>query len=528
MSAGFYFFTPKIFKQGMIAAIMLAIFLQPFAGTQVLAASTDIIINEVQTGGLGAGTATQEFIELKNIGAHAVNVQDWRVVYSSSTDSTHQELLALDGQIPSGGFVLLVTNSFVVPEDAVPDRQIPSGLAAAGGHIKLIDSENIERDRVGWGTAQFAETQSIAAPPGGSSIARMVADTDNNYADFAVGTPTPRGGDLQPLEEPAPVEYPAVLITELLPDPASPKLDSQDEFIELYNPHTVSVNLANYTLQTGNNFQYSYTLPAIEILAEQYVVLYSAETKLTLSNTVSSARLLDPDGTSVYVTDSYSNVGESKSWALIDQTWQVTNQPTPGEPNKQSLTTTENPNTSGLSPCPAGKFRNPATNRCKTIETKTELKPCNPDQFRNPDTNRCKKIETAHGLTPCRAGQFRNPATNRCKSAATSTSSLKPCAANQFRNPETNRCKKKDSESSLVPCKEGQERNSETNRCRQVAGASTTNPLANPASAAANKTNVSYPAILAVAGLAVGYGIYEYRQEIKTRVLKVFRRRANK
>lgn len=527
MSAGFYFFIPKVLRRVMVATILLAIFLQPFVGTfanyRAYAASTDIVISEIQTGGSGTGTSSQEFVELKNLGTLALSVQDWKVLYSSSTDVTQHELIKLDGQIPAGGFALLVSPNYPVPEGVLADRQISgAGLAATGGHIKLIDHENIERDRVGWGAAQFAETQSAPAPPGGSSIARQEIDADDNFADFIVGEPTPKGGDLQPLDEPEPTTYLPILITELLPDPASPKLDSQDEFIELYNPNAEPVNLKDYVLQTGGNFQYSYKLPAIEILAGQYIVLYSAETKLTLSNTTSSARLLDPNGEVLHAVDSYNNVGESKTWAFVDQTWQITNQPTPGAANKKSLVGTNNPSESGLEPCPEGKFRNPATNRCKNIETKTGLKPCNPDQFRNPETNRCKKIETAHGLTPCKPGQFRNPATNRCKSSSTTTSSLKPCAPNQFRNPETNRCKKNDSESSLVPCKEGQERNPETNRCRKVAGASTTNPLANPAATATNKTNVSYPAIIAVAGLAVAYGLYEYRQEIKAKVLKIF------
>ena len=71
------------------------------------------------------------------------------------------------------------------------------------------------------------------------------------------------------------------------------------------------------------------------------------------------------------------------------------------------------------------------------------LKPCRDDQYRNPETNRCKSIASASStLKPCAADQYRNPETNRCKKISSSSSSLKPCRSDQERNPETNRCKK--------------------------------------------------------------------------------------
>ncbi len=532
-SGGFYFFIPKFLRVLAIATISLAIFLHPFAMIRVYAASADVVISELQTGAAGAGNAGQEFIELHNLSDDPINISGWKLVYSPSADTTQHKVAELQGQIPGNGFVLLVSSSYMVPEDVVPDILFGynSGLSANGGHIKLVDNHNAERDRLGWGNAQFAETQSALAPLAGQSLQRIGADTDDNWQDFIVDAPTPTGGDLQPAEtppDPEPMAYLPITITELLPDPASPQLDSQDEFIELYNPNDELVQLKNYVLQAGLKYQYTYVLPAFEIEPQSYLVLYSAETKLVLSNTSSQVRLSDPAGKVLSETSIYKDVKAGKTWALIGDVWQITSEPTPGKIN---ILSAPQPNNLGgkestLAPCPAGKFRNPLTNRCKMIDSDKGLKPCNPDQFRNPETNRCKKIETANGLTPCRAGQYRNPATNRCKSTATTTSSLKPCNADQFRNPATNRCKKKDSVSGLKPCNADQERNPETNRCRKVAGASTTNALSNPA--AATKTNVSYPALIAVAVLALGYGAYEYRQEIKHRVLKIFGKSPNK
>lgn len=46
---------------------------------------------------------------------------------------------------------------------------------------------------------------------------------------------------------------------------------------------------------------------------------------------------------------------------------------------------------SSLKPCPLGKTRNPATNRCKKSIVSTQ-KPCPPGKIRNPSTNRCRLI----------------------------------------------------------------------------------------------------------------------------------------
>ena len=45
--------------------------------------------------------------------------------------------------------------------------------------------------------------------------------------------------------------------------------------------------------------------------------------------------------------------------------------------------------------CPAGKYRNPLTGRCKKIETE-KTKECAPGYERNPETKRCRKIKSAN------------------------------------------------------------------------------------------------------------------------------------
>lgn len=147
--------------------------------------------------------------------------------------------------------------------------------------------------------------------------------------------------------------------------------------------------------------------------------------------------------------------------------------------------------------CPEGKYLNPETNRCKSIEeTLNTLAACDEGYERNPITNRCRKIVTTavKTLEPCKEGQERNPVTNRCRSIASAVAEL-------------------------LPCDEGYERNPATNRCRKVLAASTAS--ATTASkfvehAKGDDWNAWTWALVAVGATgAIGYGVYEWRHELR-------------
>lgn len=494
------------------------------------ARSQGVVISEILVG--DSSSASSEFVELYNMSGEDIDIRGWRLVYSSGSDTSNKEIATFQGGISARQSILLVSEDYNVPGGVAADFLFAysGGLAAAGGHLKLIDNLGNEVDRIGWGNATNPESQAAPAP-NNKSLMRInletntVEDSDNNALDFSVVEPNPNGGGFFEIEpELVPVEYQTIWITELFPDPAPPLTDTDDEFIELYNPNQVAVNIGGYMLETGSSFQYTFAIPQLVVEPGKYVVLYSADTNLTLANSASRARLLDPGGEPVFIAESYQSVGEGESWALFEDNWKTTTKPTPGAHNEYVISTSvqsERGDSDALAPCPAGKFRNPATNRCKNIESDGSLQACASNQFRNPETNRCKLIATSSSsLQPCTSGQYRNPETNRCKNLASSTATLKPCAPDQFRNPKTNRCKKIEQDDGLKPCDEGEERNPETNRCRKVAGASATNPLNNPA--AIPQSKVHYPVIVLISIVALGYGAYEYRQEIALWFKKLF------
>jgi hypothetical protein len=123
------------------------------------------------------------------------------------------------------------------------------------------------------------------------------------------------------------------MITELLIDPASPKTDAGDEYIELYNPNDQDVNLAGYTLRTGSNFHDYYILPAQTLMAGQYAVFYSSITHLGLTNAGGAAQLLDPTGVVLSLTQTYGQAKSDIAWGLFDGSWKWTTELTPAAAN---------------------------------------------------------------------------------------------------------------------------------------------------------------------------------------------------
>ncbi len=547
-----------------------------FLPAQSLALSDSVVIQQLQTGGTGTGTATQEFILLLNRSSTDVNVSGWCLRYSSASDATVGFSVCLQAPdaatelwLKSGGQLSIATQSFVDSNPGfVPDYLITGGMAAAGGHVRLVNGL-IEIDKVGWGTAVNPETLPSVVHAAGQVLGRdssaTTVDTDNNSLDFTsrniepvivsglfeveiVVDVCPNLADLQELVPDGylldetgacqldfclnidglqvaipigyarnelyectliPLEGRVLFITELLPN--TPGVDTGFEFIELYNPHNELINLVGYRLQVGPSYTKEFIFSEGTIKAGEYLVLSDTVTNIVLPNSSGvSLRLIAPDGNTVSSSASYFNADDEDSWSLVDDAWIFTNQITPALPNKPSvqpvLDDEEIDTVTIFAPCPAGKYRNPLTNRCRALETAVSvLTPCDEDEFRNPETNRCKAlITTASTLAPCGVGQARNPDTNRCRKTTTAESALTPCDPGEERNPETNRCRKV-----------------------QTLGVSSENDLAMVQDAVA-VTNAqgrfNWPLLIGAIGAIGGYASYEWRHEIKQK-LRLFKKR---
>lgn len=276
------------------------------------------------------------------------------------------------------------------------------------------------------------------------------------------------------------------------------------DYIKLYNPTTAPIDLSDYALRTDSSStsrtsSNTFSLEGVVIQPDEYVPIWQTDAggRISLTNSGGYVWLEDAYGLKIYepTTTRYPSAGTTQqgyAWAeKSDSEWAWTSAPTPTGANVFPVLASVPVDV--LADCPAGKYRNPETNRCRTIEEAVNaLATCPEGQYRNSETNRCRSTGSVAGasLVACKEGQERNPATNRCRSIASAVAEL-------------------------IPCDEGYERNPATNRCRKLLLASS-NPATNLASVEQTGSNsTALPWVLGIVALgAIGYGVYEWRHEI--------------
>jgi len=503
------------------------------------ATSSSLVINQVQLG--DSLSASDEFIELRNNNLQPIDVTNWCLYYASSANLTNgNKLNCLTPEsesthifVPGDMSIFFVSSTFSTNYMNVGfDLKFGAGLGGTGGHIRLIDSQDLVVDKLGWGSAASPESFAASVPGTGMVLSRIVdaenksQDTDNNLLDFSTIKPDevysygslyevvdlclnipgiqdlmpdgmmddkyggcidilvdvcqnidgiqiaiPQGfgldengdcaidvcGNIDGLQSKIPeglvvsdgdqchlpdvciniddlqinvpdgyyldeisgkclLDLPRIQINEIMPNPAGS--DSGNEFIEIYNPNDVSVNLDNYKLQVGG--KYILFPSGTKVEPNSYYVIQNNVTSYTLTNTGSSVGLWTSDDVLMGENINYSSALEGESWSYFKDGWQYTNRPTPGEVNLINY----------LKP------------KVATVSVVSELKQCAPNQYRNPETNRCRLIATVGSvLTACKVGQYRSETTNRCRSIASDAAVLAACDDNQERSPETNRCR---------------------------------------------------------------------------------------
>ncbi len=248
--------------------------------------------------------AKDEFVEIHNAGTDPLDVGGYVI-----KTGTHSYKLPV-GTIAPDGYMVITSGSSSI------------SLTNSGGVANLLDPSGTVIDTAGaW----------ESAVPGASW-----ALIDGNW--FWTLTPTPGAGNIY-TQVPGTAgaddstDYPAVELSELLPDPAAPLTDAADEFIEIYNPNPVAVNLEGYVLKTGHDLTGKYVIKGVTIPAGGYVALKSSTTKLALANDGSSVALYTPNGSQLGATVIYGKAKTGDSWAQFDTGWDWTSAPTPGAIN---------------------------------------------------------------------------------------------------------------------------------------------------------------------------------------------------
>jgi hypothetical protein len=188
--------------------------------TLALNVRSQVVINEIYGGGGNAGaTYRQDFIELYNNGAAAVDLSAWSVQYASAAGTTWQKT-NLTGTIPAHGYYLIqeALGAGGTTNIPTPDATGTIAMSGTGGKVALVNNQTALAggcptsaqivDFAGFGAANcFEGTGPTPAPSNTNSVQRIFSsntaqDTQNNNVDFATGLPSPvnasGGADVTP------------------------------------------------------------------------------------------------------------------------------------------------------------------------------------------------------------------------------------------------------------------------------------------------------------------------------------------
>ncbi len=179
------------------------------------ASTSGVVISQVY-GGNGNAYAS-DYVELFNAGTAAVNITSWSVQYASASGSGNfasNGVTTLSGTLQPGQYYLVKLTTTSGPALPAADATGTSNLSGTAGKVALVnnstglacngstgqpcDAGQLAQivDLVGYGgTANFFEGAAAPAPAAATALLRGMAgctDTNQNSADFTVGTPAPR------------------------------------------------------------------------------------------------------------------------------------------------------------------------------------------------------------------------------------------------------------------------------------------------------------------------------------------------
>jgi hypothetical protein len=489
----------------------------------------DVVLTGIQA--TGPTGAKEEMVSLYNNTPNGINITNWCI-----TNKSHVAFACfktantgLIYYLPPFSIAMVATQSFMTTQTLTPEvatviytvtNQTSGSIVNSGDVISLVNASGQVIDTISWTSAipsgkLLTRTRSAMMPNTYEIFDASISWTFAPLLQIPVSqvevwevpvTGTP-GDDTEfppvdPTDIPGTPDTPTVpgtgqetgsaseaqhpIVNELLPDAEGS--DAGNEFVELYNPTTTDINLADYKVRVGPNLEKIISFPAGAIVPSLgYASFSNSQMAYTLVNTTSSVQL-EHKGQLIGQPVTYANPATGASWALIAGNWEYTTTPTPGTMNQASSVSVNSANS--------------ANSADASDDASAVLKPCAANQYRSLETNRCRLIATSTTatVTPCKVGQYRNPETNRCRSVAADTPTATECKIGQERNPETNRCR---NVTKMITADYG------------VKGATT------------QSIGVAWYAWLGIAGVVViilGYAIWEWRSELKT-LLTIVRRK---
>ena len=165
------------------------------------------VISEVYGGGGNKGAPfSNDFIELYNPTDADIDLTGWTVEYFASNGNSGGTV-TLSGTISAKGHYLIqgAKGKGSAQPLPTPDAQGTINLSGTKGSVQLADATGNTIDLLGYGAASKFEGSATGALSNDTSASRNAAgaDTDDNSADFTVGTPSPtNSGNESPAPQP--------------------------------------------------------------------------------------------------------------------------------------------------------------------------------------------------------------------------------------------------------------------------------------------------------------------------------------
>ncbi len=313
---------------------------------ELAAMPTGLVINEISPFG-------QEWLELYSTNPQVIDLAGWSISDSSGTTIR----LAANTQISQGQFLTITMSNL---------------LNDSGDSVQLAMTDGRVVDQLSY-TKPLANTTWSRIPDAGSWLNNAPATPNQpNRASQPTAVPatktpkptatskpttTPRATAKPKLSKAKPTtqptiglktNYPQLQINEIMPAPratdwnADGEHNSNDEWIELYNPNNYQVDLMGWQLDDqADAGSRPWRLPTgMSIAAHGYVVIFASQSKLSLTNTGEAVRLIQPNGV-IADTISYAKLDVDQSWGRhpTSQQWQLFAQPSPNQANNSTQPT---------------------------------------------------------------------------------------------------------------------------------------------------------------------------------------------
>ena len=337
--------------------------------------------NELDLTKVRISTAGQ-FLELKNTGLNAMDMSRVQIAYYNNYDlskATSSKLISLSGQLAPNEYYM-VNDSAVTLCYQTTVASASLGFSTTSGMLQIIYLEQSEvggqfssrvLDSFAWSKSAVANNNNVVQLPS-SKPNSFLQDNEGTWVETWPSASNPcqyetgvgavdeqgesgdyvfLGSTLPPVRRVATttssssnkvnrnIGKMAPVINEILPNPASPQTDADDEFIELYNPNDSNFDLTGFKLAFGSKNPKKYTFPEGTVLSsKQFKAFTSGETSISLSNTEAQVWLLDPNDKVITQSEPYTKAKDGQSWSLDSGKWVWTSVPTPNEINVLSST----------------------------------------------------------------------------------------------------------------------------------------------------------------------------------------------